>query len=111
CGYSSREVRSYSIVYISEIAGLFAVTIDSGRLTLEHRSYEFCHHTRVGRIGILAWPEQIEITQADSLQIVVLGEAAHIEFASEFLHCVRRKRIRQHGFLLRQHQGLTISGA
>ena len=54
--------------------------------------------------------KNIEVTQRHRLQPIHFPIAAQIQLAQQFLHCIRRKRPRQHSFHLRQRIAIAIRG-
>ena len=68
--FAGEKVRTDGVVYIREIAALFAVTKDRGLLASQHLNDELRQNSRIRRRGILARPEDIEVPQRDGLQSI-----------------------------------------
>src|SRR5579871_2633981 len=83
------QVGSHSIVYIGEIATLFAIPEDRGWFTAQHMSDEPGQHARVGRVRVLAGTKNVEVTQADGFQPINAIKRLHVEFARQFGNSIR----------------------
>ena len=64
-GLACKQIGRDDVVDKSEVARLFAVTVDLRGLTRERRQNKARDHARIWRVGILPWAENVEIAQRD----------------------------------------------
>ena len=92
-GGGGQQVGLHSVVHEAEVAAGLAIAIDAHGLALDHRRRPFWDHRRVGAVGVLARPEDIEVAQADGLEAVGAGEHAGVQFVDVLGHRVGRERV------------------
>ena len=85
----------------SEIARLFAVAENAGRLALQNGGDEFRNDGGVFAVGILAGAEHVEVAQGDGFDGAHRGEGLAVLFAGQFGDAVGGDRGGQIGFAFR----------
>jgi len=88
CG---QEVGLDNVVDVAEVASGFAVAIDADGLTFQDCVDPLGDDGGVGAIGVLARAENVELAQADGLELVGSGKGLGVEFVNGFGGGVWRK--------------------
>ncbi len=106
-----QQIRLDCVVDVTEIATGLPVAIYKDLFALEHGSGPFRYHSSVFALGILPWPEHIEIAQTDRGKAVATGEDSGVEFVHIFGHAVRAELLAHNLFNLGQARVVTVSAA
>src|SRR4029077_3160189 len=102
------QVRLNDVGDMAEIARGAAITVDVHLLAAKHCVYPGGYYRRVRTVGILAPPEHVEVTKADSRQTVAATEYVGIELIDELAYCIRRQRTADHVLDLRQLRVVAV---
>src|SRR5215472_14499050 len=90
------QVSSDNIIDEGKITALLAITKNSRLVALEHLPDELGNHGGIGRCGVLARAEDVEVPQTDCLKSEYIVKTLTVQFTRSFRNCVRRDRIEFH---------------
>ena len=82
-GRGSKQVGLNDVGHVTEIAASFTISIDVNGFILDHRRDPLGNDRGVSAIGILAWPEHVEVAEANSFQTIALREDARVNFVGK----------------------------
>src|ERR1051326_6648405 len=77
-----QKVRLNDVSDVTKISTGFTIPIDVHLLTVHQRRDPLGDYRRVGAIRVLAWPEYVEVSEANTTQPVAPGEHGSIEFVN-----------------------------
>src|SRR5271163_3170173 len=106
-----QQIRLDCVVDVTEIVTGLPVSIYKDLFALEHGNDPFRYHSTVFALGILPWPEHIEIAQTDRAKSVATGEDSGVEFVHIFGHAVGVELLAHNLFNLEQVRMVTVSAA
>lgn len=107
---SRQQVCLYRVVYKAKIATGFAVTIDMEIIALDHRGSPFRDNGSISAIGILAFAENVEVTQPDSVETIAARKDIGVQLVHVFSDSVGRQGLADSVFYLGQAGVITIGG-
>jgi len=97
--YAGEQVGADGVVDVVKVTAGEAVAEDGGSNACHHLEGELGNDAGVGRVSGLPGAEDVEVTEADTLQPVGAVEGLDVVLAGELLHSVGRERKRRHIFL------------
>ena len=68
----------------AEVPTGFPITVDEHLITFDHGGGPFRDYRRIGTVGVLAFAKHIEVTQADTVEVVGASEDVCVEFVDVF---------------------------
>src|SRR3989442_874161 len=80
---SGEDVRLDHVVDVREVPGLLTVAIEIGDASVERGLEEVGNDRGIGGVRTLAWPEDVEVPQRDTLNESGPGEGEHVLFAGQ----------------------------
>ena len=89
-GGHSQHIHLNHIVYMSEIAAVFTITINNRTFMSHQFLHKQWNHSGVCAKRILTTPEHIEIAQSDAFHTVCFGKHIGIEFVHILGNGIRR---------------------
>lgn len=107
---SREDIALNDIADVGEAAGLLAVAVDDGAFAGEQGVNELGCDGGVGRIGVLPGAEDVEVAQADRLNVVELVEDGAELLAGEFGDGVWRERTGGELLLLWRDERIPVDG-
>src|SRR6266481_7866575 len=109
-GGRGEEIGLDNVVDVTEVATGLAVAKNMNRLVLEQGGDPAWYNGRVSACRVLARAEDIEIAQADGVQIKCLGKDTGIKFVDGFCGGVGGKGLAEVVFDFRQGRKIAIDG-
>lgn len=107
-GGHGQHVHLDDIVDVGEVAGILAVAVDVGSLVLHELLHEQGNHGGISSVGVLAAAEDVEVAQADVLELVCAGEDVGIELVDVLGYGIGRQWLADYVLDLRQGLGVAV---
>ena len=105
---AGQKIGLHGIVDEREIAGLLAIAKNHGLRLFQEARAEFRQDAGVGRAGILARTENIEVAERDIFEAIAAAERLRVKFADKFGDAVGRDGRGLHGFDFGQRRRLAV---
>ena len=109
-GSGGQQVNLHHVFDKTEVPAGFAIAIDEDILVLDHGGGPFGDNGGVGTVGVLAFAEHVEVTQADGVEVVGAGEDVGIEFVDVLGDGVRGQGLANLVFHFGQARVVAVGG-
>ena len=110
-GGGGQEVDLHHVFDKAKVSTGFSIAIDEHFIAVNHCGGPLWNHGGVSTVGVLPLAEDIEVAQADGVEVVGAGEYVRVEFVDVFGNRIRRQRLANAVFDFGQARVVAVGGA
>ncbi len=105
-----QQIGPNHVLHVDKIAALLAVAINYRRLAPQHPGDKDWNNRGILGTRVLPGPEDVEVTQADGIEVIELAENLAVLLGGQFLGAVGRQGFPFQAFLLGKSLVIAVDG-